>query len=763
MEKKKEGGKENYSEVEKIQLIDFSSEDDILVDYPFRDSLEDLRLSVTFKDISDHNSSESLKMANQRKVENAGNILHHREEMLSTPEFLEPRRASYLRKSIAWDNAFFSSDGVLDPEELSAMNNGFKGLESSLFPGIPEDLKMRRSVDSDLTFESLESDAFSLDSDAFSLESFDGDLFEDVRASIHRSCGPLHVRSASCDSVTGKSATTNVPASKKFYVSTQNKGKSGATSRKQPTNYQKSKMMTESSLPSLNLQHKGENNLTPRILGGQNNLSSRQIKRDSLGYGSTRNRNTGQGLMVPKQSASVDSPSSINFLTPLTKLSSTVSLTATKSSSVAGSSCDEFSSNSSCKSILSSGTRNIGSSSSKIASSGSNSKPPLRYSGRSRSRLSNQTSSIQLMSMLRHSNNSPASSIDGWSSESSSSTCSDAAKRRSCNLVDKLRTDTIQASGLHQFTHRRMSAGQHLEGAVKEASSVLMESPNTSKPSGLRMPSPKIGFFDEDKPVVQTSIDTMQFRFRSQSAVSDLNVNAVKNRPSKIQPLRYVHIPGPRNNIGSPLTPGTHCTSSTRPQRTMHSNHLDNGSTKSAVVKSSLGPALKLRTDTSFEVDNAYCSKTRKIGKGEDDRKKVMLTSSLKTEEKRNKGILKNKLGKERKDHKAGNGILLETVEPIKKDHESARELPSRCESKENFEDQVNGLSRYFEVIDLGGNAKELEPKKSNGREHNETAEEVHFLSDQQQDSPNIARIPLADKLVACHQPSPPQAAKESS
>lgn len=50
-------------------------------------------------------------MANQRIVENAGNSLHQREEMLSTPEFLEPRRPSYLRKSIAWDNAFFSSDG----------------------------------------------------------------------------------------------------------------------------------------------------------------------------------------------------------------------------------------------------------------------------------------------------------------------------------------------------------------------------------------------------------------------------------------------------------------------------------------------------------------------------------------------------------------------------------------------------------------------------------------------------------------------------
>ncbi|KAL8093271.1 uncharacterized protein LOC141693513 [Apium graveolens] len=744
MEEEKEGEKQKYSEVEKIKLIDFSLEDDILVDYPFRDSLQDLRLSVTFKDISDHNSSESLKMASQRKVENAGNSLHQNEDMLSTPEFLEPRRASYLRKSIAWDNAFFSSDGVLDPEELSAMNNGLKGLESSLFPSIPGDLKMRRSVDSDLTFESLESDAFSLDSDAFSLESFDGDLFEDVRASIHRSCGPLHLRSASCDSVTGKAATPNVPTSKKFHVSTRNKEKSSATLRKQTTNYQKSKMMTESSLPSLNLQHKGENNLTPRILGTQNNMSSRQTKRASLGCGITRNMKTGKGSMVPKQSDSADSPSSNNFLTPITQSSSRISLTSTNISSVAGSSCDEFSSNSSCKSILSSGTRKIGSSSSKIASSGSNSKPPLRNVGRSRSRLNKETSSIQLLSMSHHSNNSPASSIDGSSSESFSSTCSGAAKRRSGNIEYKLKTDT---------THRIMFTDQHLEGALKEASPVPIEPLNASKPSGLRMPSPKIGFFDEVKSVDRTRIDTMQFRFRSQNAVSDIDINAVRKRPSTIQPLRHVHVPGIRNNIGSPLTPGLHCTS--RPQSAMHSKQLDNALTKSTVSKYSLGPALKPRSNTSFEVDNAYCSKTRKIGKGEDDRKKVMLTSSLKTEEKRNKGILKKKLGKEGKDQKAGNGILLETVNQVKKDPESARELHSLCESKENFEDRVNGLSRYFEVIDLGGNAVELEGRKSSALEHNESVDGEPLLGGQKQDSPSITRIPFADKIISCDQPSP--------
>lgn len=253
----------------------------------------------------------------------------------------------------------------------------------------------------------------------------------------------------------------------------------------------------------------------------------------------------------------------------------------------------------------------------------------------------------------------------------------------------------------------------------------------------------------------RTTIDTMQFRFKSQTAVSDLSVNAVRKRPSKIQPLRYVHVPGTRNNIGSPLTPGLHCTSSTRPQCTMHSKQLDNALTKSTVMKNSLGPALKPRTNTSFEVDNAHCSKTRTVGKGEDDRKKIVLTSSLKTEEKRNKGILKNKLGKEGKDQKAGTSFLLDTVDPVKKDHESARDLHSLCESKVNVEDQINGLSRYFEVIDLGGNAVELEGRKTNAIEHKESVDGERFLGGQQQDSPSITRIPLADKIIPCDQPSP--------
>ncbi|GKE63034.1 hypothetical protein Tco_1513401, partial [Tanacetum coccineum] len=48
----------------------------------------------------------------------------------SQSESLEPRRPSFLRKSLAWDSAFFTSAGVLDPEELSMINKGFKETES---------------------------------------------------------------------------------------------------------------------------------------------------------------------------------------------------------------------------------------------------------------------------------------------------------------------------------------------------------------------------------------------------------------------------------------------------------------------------------------------------------------------------------------------------------------------------------------------------------------------------------------------------------
>lgn len=199
--------------------------------------------------------------------------------------------------------------------------------------------------------------------------------------------------------------------------------------------------------------------------------------------------------MMHKLSASVDSPGFMNFLTPPTKSSYRSSGAATKSPSLARSSCDQFSSTLSSKPLSSRGTRHAGTNSSKIASSGSISKPPLGYSGRSR--LNDQTSSIRLLSMSHQFNSSPASSIDRWSSQSRSSTFRATAKPQSGNLEGKFKRETSKATGTHQFTPTKWSPDQSCKDAAKEVSPLPAGTPKSSKPSGLHLPSPKRGFSDE--------------------------------------------------------------------------------------------------------------------------------------------------------------------------------------------------------------------------------------------------------------------------
>ncbi|KAK6126200.1 hypothetical protein DH2020_040081 [Rehmannia glutinosa] len=95
-------------------------------------------------------------------------------------ESMEPERNQKngrynLRKSLAWDSAFFTSAGVLDAEELSTMITGADKREKHLLPGIQEDITG--------STESISS----LGSDTLTLETLGDDLFVDIRASIQRS------------------------------------------------------------------------------------------------------------------------------------------------------------------------------------------------------------------------------------------------------------------------------------------------------------------------------------------------------------------------------------------------------------------------------------------------------------------------------------------------------------------------------------------------------------------------------------------------
>lgn len=71
-----------------------------------------------------------------------------------------------LRKSLAWDKAFFTNEGVLNPKELSLVNKTYKKANEVLLPSIEEESSVRSSLDSnssaknDYNFQVLEENLF---------------------------------------------------------------------------------------------------------------------------------------------------------------------------------------------------------------------------------------------------------------------------------------------------------------------------------------------------------------------------------------------------------------------------------------------------------------------------------------------------------------------------------------------------------------------------------------------------------------------------
>ncbi|KAK1361881.1 hypothetical protein POM88_046355 [Heracleum sosnowskyi] len=80
-----------------------------------------------------------------------------------------------LRKSLAWDSAFFESPGFLDAEDISTIIDGAEKGKLHLLPGIDEDISRSTESISTLLSENL------------TLKSLEADLFEDIRASIQKS------------------------------------------------------------------------------------------------------------------------------------------------------------------------------------------------------------------------------------------------------------------------------------------------------------------------------------------------------------------------------------------------------------------------------------------------------------------------------------------------------------------------------------------------------------------------------------------------
>ncbi|XAR69034.1 hypothetical protein NMG60_11000484 [Bertholletia excelsa] len=126
-----------------------------------------------------------------------------------------------LRNSLAWDTTFFTSAGILDPDELSSMIEGVDKSGKHFLPGIEEDI--RRSSDTISTLES----------ENLTLESLEADLFEDIRASIQKSCKSSNI----APTIRGATQETETKATcpvKKMDLASKNVMKPKLTTKKQP-------------------------------------------------------------------------------------------------------------------------------------------------------------------------------------------------------------------------------------------------------------------------------------------------------------------------------------------------------------------------------------------------------------------------------------------------------------------------------------------------------------------------------------------------
>ncbi|CAI0471544.1 unnamed protein product [Linum tenue] len=510
---------ENFGlEDNRLGLFDVSLEDDCLYatsspprqDFHFSDDLLDNASDLSLN-LVDSQSLQSTECGDDARE-------HQPLESLE-PEQTKKNMKYNLRKSLAWDSAFFTSAGVLEPDELSSMMG--KTEEREMLPGIREELE--RSTDSLST----------LASEGLTMENLEGDLFGDIRASIQKSSGSSCVASSKPNSGTRtgsvKAATPAKQSPKKLEEASETKLKPKVSSKKtdvvipgsRRTMKNTSTVTQAQQAPMQSLETKRETtslSKPPKIAArvgistaakkGPLSNTCAKSEKDKGKCSASNSANTKDLTGRVKIPISGGSRNTVSKLSPPWRSSSS----STKTESVVSSfDCSESvsSDGGSSRSSLSSFTRKVDPrAGGGVPSSSLIAKATSRIGSKSKNHSTIPHRSPYLRSVVKHSPNiSPASSVSEWSSESISlSPTSTLNKRSNCSrssidtasCVDPYEDDeSSQVSDSPSHCSEPGAAGtqggQSLRRVSKENGELLTES---AKPSGLRLPSPKIGFFD---------------------------------------------------------------------------------------------------------------------------------------------------------------------------------------------------------------------------------------------------------------------------
>ncbi|XP_052156706.1 uncharacterized protein LOC127774487 isoform X2 [Oryza glaberrima] len=167
--------------MEALSLIDVAAEDDLLLDLT---SPPPLHPDPPHAGCDEVMAAEASRLdpagdsPEMRRVVDPDGATEEAPEQSESPKRRKAKAGVNLRKSLAWDSAFFTSEGVLDTEELAVVNSTFRKAQGSRLPGIAEE--MRRSG---------ESTTSTLESESWVMENLETELFDNVRASIQRSHG----------------------------------------------------------------------------------------------------------------------------------------------------------------------------------------------------------------------------------------------------------------------------------------------------------------------------------------------------------------------------------------------------------------------------------------------------------------------------------------------------------------------------------------------------------------------------------------------
>ncbi|KAH9768094.1 hypothetical protein KPL71_011508 [Citrus sinensis] len=443
------------------------------------------------------------------------------EELFQTLSFrpsrpLEQERTSSVcqdnsRRSLAWDNAFFTSAGVLNPEELSLVNKGYRGSGRYLVPDTEE--KNWRSAGTDSTAKS----------DGFHLASLENDLFDDLKAAFDNSTTVSNAANSSSNIRRGKCLGD---------INSHSLKKSDASSR----------VKMKSLLPASNKQKHNTNNVSERIpkstsLPPQAQNIARGGNCNPLS--SLKSPNVqGQHVNVAKRPFLAESCCVIPNATASSKSTSSGSHTPTNESAELAFPLSDQAARSPLSSRL------------------SGSPFALRNLSAKKIDILNSSLPCHLPSSFKSFYVSPASSVHISSSELLAS-ISQISENPSGNLdttpcietsFDGANTQALDSES-HHYNEGRIrhenpdtrSQTKHLNKKAKGSNSALKNVPRNTKPSGLRMPSPKIGFFDAENSMALTPNGDLKFHLGTHSSsktgrvTGNCNGASERTIPSKLQ------------------------------------------------------------------------------------------------------------------------------------------------------------------------------------------------------------------------------------